>query len=140
MSALRDLIEDLKSPLAESKIPRMTKFVDTWETDDYPSGRHRVKAIWTVERKGGKARVARITHHPKTGRPSKPKRTTYGSHAKIGIGADGRAYIVQFSEYGQIIVTPGTMKYPTYLHDKDPGYEELRTAIGASRQSGNWFA
>ena len=124
-------IEEMKELLAENKIPKMTKWVDEWETDDYPSGRHRVKATWEVEHRGTKSRVARKTQNPKTGAMSKPKRTTYGMRTKIGIGTDDRAYVVQYTSYGQIVVTPGTMKYPTYVDDKDPMYAELKKAIGA---------
>lgn len=126
---MRDLIEDLRC-LTESGVPTFTKFVDEWETDDYPSGRHRVKAKWVVQKKGKKSRAARVTHHPKTGKPSKPKATTYALITKLGVGSDDRIYIVQFTEYGQVVITPGTMKYPTYLHPKDAGYDELAKKLG----------
>lgn len=119
MEGMYSLLEDLdnrgsvwyQNPMLESKVPRITKLVDRYETDDYPSGRHRVKAVWEVERKGKKSRVARVTHNPKTGLPAKPKRTTYGLLTKIGIGADGRTYIVQWNEYGFIGMTKGDMKF-----------------------------
>jgi len=118
--------------LTEESVPQFTQFVDDHETDDYPSGRHRVKAMWKVETKGKKSRVSRVTHHPKTGRPSKPKSTTYALRTKIGLGADGRAYVIQLTEYGQIVVWAGTMKTNTYIKETDPKYDELMKALGAA--------
>ena len=128
---MRELIEALDGHLTEEAVPQFRQFVDTHETDDYPSGRHRVKAVWTVEKKGKKSRISRVTYHPKTGRPSKPKSTTYSLFSKIGIGVDGRAYMIQYTEYGQLVVWPGTMKTTTYLYPKDPQYAELKKAVGA---------
>ena len=123
-------IEEMEALLVESKIPKMVSFMDRYETEDYPSGRHRVKAVWEVEHRGKKSRVARTTWNPKTGRPSKPKRTTYGFNTKIALGKDGRTYVVQYTMYDQIVVTAGTLKTTEYLHRGEDGYDELKLAIG----------
>lgn len=69
----------------------IVRWVDRHETDDYPLGRNvRGKAIWeVVSQRGGNQTIQRITVPP-GGRPSKPKKTTGGKRAKIGIGQDGR--------------------------------------------------
>ncbi len=122
---IRELVEEGKE-ITESAVPKITKLVDTYETDDYPSGRHRVKATWTVEYKGKKSRVARVTINPKTGLPAKPKRSTYAILTRIGLGADGRTYIVQWSEYGMVSFMRGDMKHSAgSLHPGNPGWETM---------------
>jgi hypothetical protein len=118
---IRDLVEEGKELTESTGFPKITKFVDDYETDDYPSGRSRVKATWTVERKGKKARVSRVTINPRTGQPAKPKKSTYGLLTKIGLGADGRTYIIYWTEYGHLGATKGDMKYDAgSLHTSDP--------------------
>jgi hypothetical protein len=119
---IRDLVEEGRELTEEATPPKITKFVDTYETDDYPSGRHRVKAIWTVEKKGKKSRVARVTHHPKTGYPAKPKKSTYGLLTKIGLGADGRTYIVKWTG-AHLSFLKGDMKFTAgSIHSRDPEF------------------
>ena len=66
MSNFKGLIEQSLSE--EKQIPNFVEFKEEHSTDDYPFGRLRAKATWTVEKKGQKARISRVTVNPKTGR------------------------------------------------------------------------
>jgi len=91
--------------------------------EDWPSGRRRVTATFTVE-DGGKRgfRVARVT----TG---KPKKTTYHLRMTIVDGDDGRIYALGLTEFGQIVVWPGTLKCPEYIYDTKPEYETYKALL-----------
>ena len=68
------------------------------ETDDYPSGRHRVQAKWYTEHKSGKGvRLCRETVNPRTGQWAKPKKGTYEMGTRIVFGrlSDGRVAVVR---------------------------------------------
>jgi len=110
---------------AAADVPQIRQWVDEWETDDYPYGRFRTTARWWVDKKGNKARVGRTTVNPKNGRVNKPKYTTYGAAAKLGVGADGRVYIFVGGP-GQIRVMGGDMKYSLgSVFTDDPRYAEF---------------
>lgn len=111
-----------------ASIPSISKWVDEWETDDYPYGRFRTSARWYIEGKKGKMRVCRVMVNPKNGRPNKPKKTTYASAAKIGIAND-RCYLV-LGRPGQIAVYDGTMQYLTTFFTKDSEYRQYAKALG----------
>ncbi|MHC4372167.1 MAG: hypothetical protein ACYSW8_31570 [Planctomycetota bacterium] len=86
--------------------------------EDWPSGKRRVTATFDVEQDPKKGdRVARAT----TG---KPKKTTYHKKMRIVDGDDGRVYLLGFTSCAQIVVWPGTMKYPEYFYDGDEGFAE----------------
>jgi hypothetical protein len=79
----------------ERKVPSLdgATYHDTLDVDDYPYGRERTKAKFSVETmKNGNQRGVMQTLNPKTGRWNKPKKTTSGSKVKI-VQADGRTYI-----------------------------------------------
>ena len=70
------------------------------EFNDWPSGRNRVRCVFTVER------------HPKRGyrftrtTTGKPKTDTYGGKCAIVDGSDGRTYLLQrCDEYGFVKVS-----------------------------------
>jgi len=119
-----------------SSVPNFQKFVDEHEVEDYPYGRERTKAIWFVDRKGNKERVGRKTVDPKTGRTNKPKYTTYGTAATIGIGSDGRAYPIT-GRAGQVTVWSGDMKHTVgSLFSDDNGYNDVADVLGFRRVPG----
>lgn len=124
-----EILED-----SSGRPPDIGELADTWETDDYPSGRHRVKAKWYVEVKGKKSRVARQTESTRSpGVWMSPKKTTYGYNSKIGVGRDGKTYIVQATESGGLEVRDGTMGtvgyYKPKSSDHDPG-DDLANRMG----------
>lgn len=94
------------------------RWVDEWETDDYPSGRRRVRARWYVKDvRGGRKTVARQTETG-GGRWSKPKVLTSGTHAKIGVSEEeDRAYLFIFDVHsGSLTVYSGNMQSRYYEH------------------------
>jgi len=91
--------------------------------EDWPSGRHRVRAEFIVQSKPDHGeRVSRITEKPKGGQ-GKPKCTTYGQRFTIVDGDDGCTYLLEYSHYGQVIVWPGTLKETRYLSDNEHSEE-----------------
>ncbi len=103
------------------------------EFHDWPHGRHRTTCTFRVEsnpRLG--QRVARVTIDPKTGKPSKPKTTTYGHRAAIVDGDDSRTYVTTLTMYGHISVMQSNLDYSAeWIHADDPRYPALRAAIEA---------
>lgn len=111
-------------------IPRMRKFVDKLVVEDYPYGRQTTEAVFAVEGSPGKMRVCRLTVDPKSGRRNKPKCTTFGVSAKIGVGSDGRTYPV-VGRPGQITVWSWDMKHTLgSVFAKDSAYNDLAEALG----------
>jgi len=110
-------------------IPNFQKFVDEYEVDDYPYGRFTTTAKWWVEGRPGRQRVVRTTVDPRTGRVSKPHKTTYGYGATIGL-AGGRVYPIVGSP-GQISVMKSNMKHSEgTLFADDPAYRKVADALG----------
>lgn len=94
--------------------PRESAIVDDW-----PHGRRRVTATFTIESKTisgqEKFRCSRVT----TGGTFKPKRTTYYLKMKIVDGDDGRIYLIGLTEYGQRVLIPGTLKTTEYFYSNE---------------------
>lgn len=101
---------------------------------DWPHGRHRTTCTFRVEsRPGHGQRVARVTIDPKTGRPSKPKTTTYSPRVAIVDGDDGRVYVAAMTGYGFISVMQSNLDFSAEsIPDTDPRYAALRNAILAA--------
>lgn len=101
------------------------------EFTDWPSGRHRTTCTFRVETKRGHGqRVARVTLHPVTGKPSKPKTTTYGPRAAIVDGDDGRVYAATLTIYGGISVMQSNLDLSAEsISADDPRFAALRAAI-----------
>jgi len=124
----RELIKLAKSIQAAS-IPNFNRFVDEYETDDYPYGKFRTTATFYIEGSKGKQRVVRVTINPKNGKPNKPKKTTYGYAAKLGIAGD-KVYPI-IGGPGQIMIMSGDMKHSEgYVHSGDNEYRKLADALG----------
>ena len=83
----------------------------TFETDDWPYGRHnRVRAVFTVESGTRGERVSRVTSNPKGG-TNKPKKTTYARLVRIVDGSDGKTYIAELSQFGHITIMQSNLKF-----------------------------
>lgn len=124
----------LAKSILSAEIPsHIEKWVDEWETDDYPYGKLRTKATWKVEGRAGKQRVSRITVDPKTSRVNAPKATVYGTSAKIGI-VGNRAWIV-VGNPEQLAVYDGTMQYGTTLFQKDAHYQVYADGLGFKQET-----
>ena len=131
---MKSLVESLGAFVEGKQIPKISKWVDEWKTDDYPYGRFRTEAKWTVEKKGNQMRIARVTVNPKTGRQNKPKLTKYGDVAKIGVSGD-RAYMV-IGGPGQIGVYDGAFNYIGSVFGDNPDYKMLAKGLGIEKAKG----
>ncbi len=93
--------------------------------DDWPSGRHRVTAIFAIEQSNRGERALRITSNPKTGKFNKPKKTTYAVKARIVDGEDGKTYIANLTQYGHISFMESNLQYSAEsVHPEQPGYAD----------------
>ena len=105
---------------------------DEYSTDDYPYGQYRTTARWYVEKNSRGMRVCRVTVNPKTGRPNKPKCTTYSPVWKIGQGSDGYTYLLGGFD-GQISMYGGDMKYQKGVwFPGHAGYDTAARILGFS--------
>lgn len=87
--------------------------------EDYPFGMNRRgTAIFEIESTNRGERVSRTTF-------GNPKVSTYCKKMVLVDGDDGKLYAIGLTEYNQIIVYPGTLKYPKYHHSSDATYAEL---------------
>jgi hypothetical protein len=95
--------------------PRTTAIIENW-----PNGRHRVTATFSIEidAKRGE-RAVRVT----TGAP---KKLTFARKMRIVDGDDGRTYIAALTDYGHITIKRGDMKYDQEsVFERDPRHAEL---------------
>jgi hypothetical protein len=93
-----------------------------YEVSDYPSGRNRVVAKFSIEQAAKGERGVRVTGNPKGGMNA-PKKLTYAVKARIVDGDDGRTYIAEFSMYGQISIIQSNMQYQQeFINDRDPRF------------------
>jgi len=81
-----------------------------YQTDDWPYGRKRVTAVFTLEQTNRGERVSRVTQNPKGGW-NKPKKLTYSRAQRIVDGDDGKTYIAVLSNYGSISIMQSNMQY-----------------------------
>ena len=94
--------------------------------NDWPYGRLRTTAIFSIEQVKGKERAVRSTINPKTGRANKPKKTTYSLKARIVDGSDGRTYIAELTNYGAVSIMQSNLQYQhEYISDNDSRYADL---------------
>lgn len=99
---------------------------------DWPHGSLRTSCTFKVETVKGKQRASRVTVDPKTGRPSKPKTTTYAPRVAIMDGDDGRTYIVEVTMYGSISVMQSNLQFQAEtIPSDDPRCAPLRAAVEA---------
>ena len=101
--------------------PRTEFTVDNW-----PYGRFKTTATFTIEAVKGKERAARVTVNPKNGRVNKPKKTTYSHKARIVDGSDGRTYIAELTVFGAVSIRQSDMHHQQeYISDNDARYSDL---------------
>ena len=83
-----------------------TEFLDHLEVDDYPYGRDRTTAKFTIETdKRGRQRAVMQTVNPRTGRENKPKKATYTGSVKFFMH-EGKTYVLEHSaEYGMVSIS-----------------------------------
>lgn len=92
--------------------PRMSANIDNW-----PNGKHRVVAIFSIEQTSRGERAVRVT----TGAP---KKLTYAVKARIVDGDDGRTYIAELTQYGHVSIMRGDMKFQEEsIHSDSPRYQ-----------------
>jgi len=96
-----------------------------YQTDDWPYGRKRVTAIFTLEQTNRGERVSRVTQNPKGGW-NKPKKLTYSRAQRIVDGDDGKTYIAVLSDYGMVSFMNADMKYShETIHIGQDRYKEM---------------
>jgi len=130
------------------KVPSLdgATYHDTLDVDDYPYGRSRTQARFSVEKmKNGNERGVMQTKNPKTGSWNKPKKTTSGKKVKI-VQVDGKTYIATshgdsihlqhaagFKSagyvYGEAGAEEGTRRFVANAKASDPGHHELHVGI-----------
>jgi len=111
--------------------PSIRKWVEELVVDDYPYGQYTTEARFFIEKGGRGQRVGRVTVNPKTGRPNKPKYTTYAVTAKIGVGDDGKTYLL-LGNPGQVHFTSSDMQHDVgdYIYPADAEYPMLAKVLG----------
>jgi hypothetical protein len=86
---------------------------------DWPSGTHRVTALFAIEQTSRGERAVRVT----TGNP---KKLTFAKMARIVDGSDGRTYIAEYTAYGFISIMRGDMKIQhEAIFQENPRYNEV---------------
>ncbi len=85
--------------------------------------------VFEVEEKNGKQRITRTTTNPRTGKPNKPKKTTYSMFTVIVDGSDKRTYLLEFG-YGFISVRSSDFMDAGTVHETSSSdeYAEARFA------------
>jgi len=97
------------------------------EFDDWPYGKFRTKATFTIEShpKRGE-RASRVTVNPKNGQTNKPKTTTYAPKVRIVDGNDGKTYIIEKPLWGHISVMKWDLQFQhETISDTDPRYSQI---------------
>lgn len=101
--------------------PRIEALIEDW-----PFGRQRCRARFSVESNKRGERVKRWTENKARNGWNKPKATTYAPRVAIVDGDDGRIYILQTTVYDFINVMSGNMKVEREtIHLGDPRYDEV---------------
>jgi len=78
--------------------------------NDWPYGKKRVQAVFSVESGPKGERAVRVTENPRGGW-NKPKKLTYAHKMRIVDGDDGRTYIAELTHFGFISIMKSDMKY-----------------------------
>ena len=106
--------------------PRMKAEIENW-----PSGQHRVKAIFEIEQnpKRGERAIRTTT--------GAPKKLTFAEKARIVDGDDGRTYVLELSRmFGHISIMKGDMKFQhEVIFEGDERYPELVKLFKMENQS-----
>lgn len=98
---------------------------------DWPYGKQRTTATFSIETVKGKQRAVRTTVNPKTGRVNKPHKTTYSKLVRIVTGDDNKTYIAELTQFLAVKIMQSNMKYQhEYISDNDARYPELLELFG----------
>lgn len=101
--------------------PRMEATISDW-----PYGKFRTIAHFTIETTSRGQRAIRTTVDPKSGRLSAPKMLTFAVLARIVDGSDGRTYIAE-ENGSHITIMRGDMKYQhETIFPDNPRYPEAK--------------
>ncbi len=94
---------------------------------DWPSGGHKVPAVFQIVQTKGAERCERTTQHPTKGTWSTPKKTTFARKARIVTGTDGRTYLLELGRYSNALtVMQGNLQYQQeYIGEDDPRHPAL---------------
>ena len=100
--------------------------------NDWPYGKNRVTAIFTIEAGKKGERAVRVTENPRGGW-NKPKKLTYANQARIVDGDDGKTYIAELSNYGFITIMQSNMQYQAEsISPDDDRFPAIRALFGDS--------
>jgi hypothetical protein len=100
----------------------------SFTTDQWPYGKFKTTATFTVETGKNGERVSRVTVNPKNGRENKPKTTTYADQVLIVDGDDGKTYIANLTVWGNISIMQSNLQYQhESLFPGDENYQEIRS-------------
>jgi len=93
--------------------------------NDWPYGKNRVTAIFSIESGKKGERAVRVTENPRGGW-NKPKKLTFANKMRIVDGDDGKTYIIGLSNYGFITVMQSNMQYMSEsIHQDDDRYQDV---------------
>jgi len=93
--------------------------------NDWPYGKNRVTAIFSIESGKKGERAVRVTENPRGGW-NKPKKLTFDRKMRIVDGDDGKTYIIGLSNYGFITVMQSNMQYMSEsIHQDDDRYQDV---------------
>lgn len=100
--------------------------------NDWPYGKNRVTAIFSIESGKKGERAVRVTENPPTmriflgGGWNKPKKLTFARKMRIVEGDDGKTYIIALSIYGLITVMESNMQYQAEsIRQDDDRYQDV---------------
>lgn len=104
-----------------------SNFRKEFTSTDWPTGSYRTTAIFSIEANKKGERAVRVTHHPVTGRPNAPKKTTCDEIVRIADGEDGRTYVVSYTKaYEWVKVMQSNLQFQQeIIDDKDPRFNGL---------------
>ena len=93
---------------------------------NWPFGRLRTTAQFSVEKTRAGERVVRTTVDPKTGKPCAPKKLAYAKIARIVDGSDGKTYLLMLTSSGFLNVFQSDMRLQEEaIFDRDERFLSL---------------
>lgn len=105
--------------------------------DDWPHGRQRTTATFTVETHPTRGqRGVRQTINPKTGEPAKPKTLTYADRVTIVDGDDGRLYFAELCGTHISIMQATMQLQQECIWPRDPRFAVLFAMLTAKEDEG----
>ena len=126
-----------KKSSINSSVGKLIRSTRSHSTDDYPYGRHRTEARWSIERNNkGLERIVMQTKNPKTKAWNQPKKTTYADKAMIALDENDRTYYLSSNGSSiNVATTAATGQSMGYAYPDDPRYEELHALLYPDQSS-----